>query len=111
MTAVGSIDGGATVAESGEVDGPRLLLRGIVIAIASEIARQDATWGVQDHTLGDWRLIAGEEDGEADAAILQGRWRDAEDELVQAMTVRLRMVEKVRRMGRTAAPHREEGPA
>ena len=66
--------------------------------VTREIVRQDEKWGIQDHSLGDWRLIAGEEDGEADTAILQGRFADAEHEIIQAIAVRIRMIEKLQRM-------------
>jgi predicted secreted protein len=101
MTAVGSIDGGATVAGQ---DGLKIqfntwdVTRQAFHDVWEEMLRQDKKWGVQDHSLGDWQLIATEEDGEVCAAILQGRFADAEKELVQAIAVRFRMIEKVRRM-------------
>ena len=100
MTAIDSSadHGDATVSAYGEVTDPLRILWQIGDAIAQEIVRQDEKWGIQDHSLGDWWLIVGEEDGEAAAAILQGRFSVAECELIHAITVRVRMIEKLRRM-------------
>jgi len=100
---VGTKDGGATVigpdAEAIAL-GTRRALGRVYAQVARELLAQDDKWAVQDHDLGTWRLIAGEEDGEADAAILQGRWEDAEHELIQAIAVRVRLIEKLRRSRR-----------
>ena len=100
MSAIGSIDGGATVdgklARSIE-RGTRICFNDVLGCAWSEIERQDLKWGIQDHPFGDWSLILSEEIGELSQAILQGRTNDAMKELSQCVSVLVRIAEKITR--------------
>lgn len=70
-------------------------------AILQERTQQDLKWGTQDHDLGIWGAILGEEVGELSSAILSlifdgstpSRVGAIEDELVQIAAVALAILE------------------
>ncbi len=74
--------------------------------ISDERIRQDAKWGVQNHTPAVWLMILGEEVGEANKAALEAlapcgspigqreQWlREYREELIQVAAVAVSMVE------------------
>lgn len=99
-----SINTSPTVPTYDEIQDPLSIIGQVQSAISQEIVKQDNKWGIRDLAIGDWWLIATEEDGEAAQAVVEGRYGDVERELVQAMAVRLRMIEKVRRMAKAVPP-------
>lgn len=68
-------------------------------AIRAERARQDAKWGVQDHSPSYWFIILAEEIGEIAKAIYEGDYDNYEVELVQSASVIVAALETFYRKG------------
>ena len=66
--------------------------------VHTEIQRQNAKFGVCDHDPAKMVLIMTEEDGEVARAILEHDYGHAEEELIQSISLRIRLIEKLRRM-------------
>lgn len=77
----------------------------VLIDVDDERTRQDALWGKQRHSLGDWLMILGEEYGEVCQAMQKtkswGKETDSNDlytELIQLAAVAVAIAEQVREM-------------
>jgi NTP pyrophosphatase (non-canonical NTP hydrolase) len=68
-------------------------------AIRAERFRQDAKWGVQDHSPSYWFIILAEEIGEIAKAIYEGDYDNYEVELVQSASVIVAALETFHRKG------------
>lgn len=78
--------------------------RGILAEIVQERIRQDAKWGIQNHTPEKWYTILGEEFGEVGRALCEGNFDPAKkgnyhEEMVQLAAVCLEVLECWERIG------------
>lgn len=70
-----------------------------ISAIREERRRQDEKWGLQNHTYPTWKVILGEELGEADNEWLKGHFgkrntgKELREEMVQCAAVLVAMLE------------------
>jgi len=77
----------------------------VVVDVLRERQRQDEKWGTQDHDYPRWRVILGEELGEADRAYLDAAdSRNHRAELVQCAAVLVAMIECGDRNARWPSP-------
>lgn len=65
--------------------------------VHQEIQKQNAKWGLQDHSFGDWMLCINEELGEMSEAILKGRQDPAWEELTHVVALLCRLGERITR--------------
>ena len=69
----------------------------IVELIISERKKQDLKWGEQNHNIYKWLAILGEEVGEVNKAVLEDKYDEVLDELVQIAAVSVAMIESLER--------------
>lgn len=90
---------------------PAARTHGVLHEVVGERCRQDARWGVQNHTGQYWIAILGEEFGEVCKAILEQEVVDLRAELIQVAAVAVAAVESLDRQGVTRQPYPGEGVA
>ena len=69
----------------------------IVELIISERKKQDLKWGEQNQNIYKWLAILGEEVGEVNKAVLEDKYDEVLDELVQIAAVSVAMIESLER--------------
>ena len=69
----------------------------IIDLIMSERDRQDVKWGEQNHNIYKWLAILGEEVGEVNKAVLENKYDEVIDELIQIGAVTVAMIESLER--------------
>jgi len=74
-----------------------MIKKDVINLILSERNKQDVKWGEQNHNIYKWLAILGEEVGEVNKAVLENKYDEVIDELIQIGAVTVAMIESLER--------------